>query len=107
MRCRLTEATSADDAWLESLRRRAYAHSFEATWGGWDEERHTRQFSESVNRGPVSIINAPSHEVRGRLTAGTVTWVVRGIRSTSVSLPHTGSGTWSTPGGHLDHGETL
>lgn len=56
MRYRTRDATSADEAWLEGLRRRAYADLFEATWGGWDEERHARQFAESMSRGDVSII---------------------------------------------------
>lgn len=63
VRYRLTEATSADEAWLEGLRRRAYAELFEATWGGWDEERHARQFSESVSRGHVSIIEVDGDRV--------------------------------------------
>ena len=56
MRYRLRDATSADRAWLEALRRSAYADLFDATWGGWDEARHSRQFSESVERGNISII---------------------------------------------------
>ena len=56
MRYRLLDASSSDEGWLENLRRRAYADLFDATWGGWDEARHSRQFSESMKRGRVSII---------------------------------------------------
>jgi ribosomal protein S18 acetylase RimI-like enzyme len=53
---RLVDAAPADEAWLDGLRRRAYADLFDVTWGGWDEARHVRQFSESMGRGHVSII---------------------------------------------------
>ena len=56
MRYRMRDATSADEAWLEGVRRRAYADLFDATWGGWDEARHARHFSESMKRGHISII---------------------------------------------------
>lgn len=52
----MRHATFADEIWLEGLRRRAYADLFDATWGGWDESRHARQFAESMKRGHVSII---------------------------------------------------
>ena len=42
MRYRLTDATPADEAWLDELRRRAYAALFDATWGGWDARAHGR-----------------------------------------------------------------
>lgn len=58
MRYRLRDASPADEAWLEDLRRRAYADLFIATWGGWDEVRHSRQFAESLGRGRISIIEA-------------------------------------------------
>ncbi len=53
---RLIDATAADEAWLDALRRRAYADLFVATWGGWDEARHRRHFSASVARGHISIV---------------------------------------------------
>ena len=56
MKYRLVDASSADETWLEDLRRRAYADLFNATWGGWDEERHSRHFSASIQRGHISII---------------------------------------------------
>jgi hypothetical protein len=46
----LLDAGPADEAWLESLRRSVYAQVFEATWGGWDEERHERQFAVDTER---------------------------------------------------------
>ncbi|NIP92247.1 MAG: GNAT family N-acetyltransferase [Akkermansiaceae bacterium] len=58
---RLIDASPEDEAWLDGLRRRAYEDLFEATWGGWDEARHSRQFSESMRRGHISII-----EIGGR-----------------------------------------
>lgn len=39
-----------------NLRRNVYQELFYATWGGWDEARHTRQFSERIARGHVFII---------------------------------------------------
>jgi len=60
---RLRDATSADDAWLEGLRRRTYADLFDATWGGWDEARHSRHFSESMKRGNVSIVEVDGERV--------------------------------------------
>lgn len=56
VRYRIRDATSSDEVWLEDLRRRAYADLFDATWGGWDEARHSRQFSGSIKRGNISII---------------------------------------------------
>lgn len=61
MKYRLIEASSEDESWLDGLRRRAYADLFDTTWGGWDEARHLRQFSESIGRGQISII-----EIEGR-----------------------------------------
>ena len=56
MKYRLVDASSADEAWLESLRRRVYADLFTATWGSWDEARHARHFSEQIRHGHISII---------------------------------------------------
>ena len=58
MRYRLVDASPGDATWLEDLRRRSYADLFDATWGGWDEPRHSRHFSESLDRGHISIIEA-------------------------------------------------
>ena len=58
MRYRLVDASSGDETWLENLRRRAYGDLFDATWGGWDEARHSRQFSAFMKRGHISIIEA-------------------------------------------------
>ena len=52
----MRDATSADEVWLEGLRRRAYAELFDVTWGGWDEARHSRHFSGSMEHGNISII---------------------------------------------------
>lgn len=57
------DASPGDEAWLEGLRRRAYADLFHATWGGWDEERHSRQFSECMKRGRISIIEVGGERV--------------------------------------------
>ena len=53
---RLIAASPEDEAWLETLRRNVYHELFYATWGGWDEGRHTRQFSEFLERGHIFII---------------------------------------------------
>lgn len=63
MEYRLIDATPADEAWLDGLRRRAYADLFDATWGGWEEERHVRQFSQSMERGHISIIEVDGKRV--------------------------------------------
>lgn len=56
MNYRLIDASPADEAWLDRLRRRAYADLFEATWGGWDETRHLRHFAASIARGHIAIV---------------------------------------------------
>ena len=53
---RLISASASDDGWLEDLRRSVYQELFQATWGGWDEARHMRHFSECIERGHISII---------------------------------------------------
>lgn len=63
MSYRLIDASSADEPWLDDLRRRAYADLFDATWGGWDEARHARHFSASMRRGHVSIIEVDGERV--------------------------------------------
>jgi ribosomal protein S18 acetylase RimI-like enzyme len=56
MEYRLTIASPFDTEWLDDLRRRVYLELFQATWGGWDEARHVRHFSECIERGQISII---------------------------------------------------
>lgn len=51
-------ATEGDKAWLEELRREVYRDLFTATFGGWDEERHGRQWRECWERGSISIIES-------------------------------------------------
>lgn len=63
VRYRIRDAKSADEAWLEGLRRLAYADLFDVNWGGWDEARHSRQFSESMKRGNISIIEVNGERV--------------------------------------------
>lgn len=63
MHYRLIDASPADEDWLDGLRRRAYADLFGATWGGWDEARHMRQFSECVTQGHISIIEVDGERV--------------------------------------------
>ncbi len=53
----LTDATSEDTAWLETLRRSVYQELFFLTWGGWDEARHQRHFAEFLELGCTSIIS--------------------------------------------------
>jgi ribosomal protein S18 acetylase RimI-like enzyme len=59
----MRDSTPADEAWLEALRRRAYAELFDATWGGWDEARHSRHHAEAMKRGRVSIIEVDGERV--------------------------------------------
>lgn len=63
MNYRLIDASPADETWLDGLRRRAYEDLFNATWGGWDEARHLRQFSQSMKRGHISIIEVDGKRV--------------------------------------------
>ena len=56
MEYRLTSAVASDEHWLERLRREVYQELFQATWGGWDEARHARHFTECIKRGNISII---------------------------------------------------
>jgi ribosomal protein S18 acetylase RimI-like enzyme len=59
----LIAASTEDEAWLENLRWNVYQELFYATWGGWDEARHTRQFSECIARGHIFIIEVDSTRV--------------------------------------------
>lgn len=56
-------AREDDRAWLEQLRRAVYGELFTATFGGWDEERHARQWRECWERGSISIIESKSEPV--------------------------------------------
>ena len=59
----LIAASPEDEAWLENLRRNAYQELFYATWGGWDEDRHTRHFAECIARGHIFIIEVDRSRV--------------------------------------------
>jgi hypothetical protein len=56
MAYQLVPASIGDQPWLERLRREVYQELFIASFGGWDEARHARQFGECLNRGGISII---------------------------------------------------
>ena len=56
-------ATEDDAGWLEQLRRDAYRDLFVATFGGWDEERHVRQWRTCWERGSISIIESQNQAV--------------------------------------------
>ena len=53
----LTDASSEDTAWLETLRRIVYQELFLLTWGGWDEARHQRHFAACLEQRRISIIS--------------------------------------------------
>jgi ribosomal protein S18 acetylase RimI-like enzyme len=57
MNYKLIPAMQTDEDWLEDLRRDVYQGLFQATWGGWDEDRHKRHFAECIARGNISIID--------------------------------------------------
>ena len=59
----LVPASIEDKAWLERLRRDVYQELFKATFGGWDEARHARQFRECWERGGISIIKVDGERV--------------------------------------------
>jgi ribosomal protein S18 acetylase RimI-like enzyme len=63
MAYQLVPASIEDEAWLELLRREVYQELFMATFGGWDEARHARQFGECLNRGGISIIEVDGARV--------------------------------------------
>src|SRR5439155_15875667 len=52
----LVPASLEDRTWLERLRRDVYHDLFQATFGGWDEVRHMRHFTECCERGGIFII---------------------------------------------------
>jgi ribosomal protein S18 acetylase RimI-like enzyme len=49
-------AEPADRDRLDALRRAAYRDLFDATWGGWDEERHARHFAACWDRGSIRLV---------------------------------------------------
>lgn len=59
----LVPALIEDKAWLERLRRDVYQGLFKATFGGWDEVRHARQFGDCWERGRVSIVKVDGARV--------------------------------------------
>lgn len=63
MAYQLIPASIEDEVWLERLRRDVYQELFMATFGGWDEARHARQFGECLNRGGISIIGVDGARV--------------------------------------------
>lgn len=56
-------ACDDDRDWLEQLRREVYEDLFEATFGGWDEARHLRQFERCWERGDIFIIQVEGRAV--------------------------------------------
>jgi len=52
----LKAAQDKDKPWLDALRRAVYQNLFEATWGGWDEEKHLSQFKRFWEKGSIKII---------------------------------------------------
>ena len=56
MAYRLVPTTAEDRPWLDELRRAVYLDLFVATWGGWDENRHSRHFNKCWERGAISAI---------------------------------------------------
>ena len=56
MPCRLIPASVDDKKCLDDLRRQVHQELFQATFGGWDETRHAREFAESWQQGGVNII---------------------------------------------------
>ena len=52
----LENASEANRAWLEKLRRAAYYDLFLATFGTWDEERHQRHCDECWKKSAISLI---------------------------------------------------
>jgi GNAT superfamily N-acetyltransferase len=49
--------------WLDSLRREAYRELFDATWGGWNEARHQRHFTEFWDAGSISLVSVDGKPV--------------------------------------------
>lgn len=63
MEYRLIPTTPDDQHWLEQLRRSVYRDLFFATWGGWDEARHLRHFTDCWERGDIYVIEVDGERV--------------------------------------------
>jgi ribosomal protein S18 acetylase RimI-like enzyme len=63
MRYRLAPTRPEDEAWLEQLRRAVYRDLFDATWGGWDEDRHQRHFAAGLDCGEICAIEVDGTRV--------------------------------------------
>lgn len=59
----LRAARDSDRVWLEGLRRAVYEDLFRATWGGWDDARHQRQFADSWHRGGIQLVTVEDRPV--------------------------------------------
>lgn len=59
----LHPATNDDKSWLDRLRRAAYRDLFDATFGGWDEERHARHFDTTWQRGHIKLIEVDGDRI--------------------------------------------
>ena len=53
----LTPITTDDRPWLDDLRRSVYREQIVATCGGWDEERYSRHFAKTWERGNIRAVN--------------------------------------------------
>jgi ribosomal protein S18 acetylase RimI-like enzyme len=60
---RLVPASPDDKEWLDDLRREVYQDLFQATFGGWDEARHARQFAECWQQGGIHIVEVKNSRV--------------------------------------------
>ena len=60
---RLRGATPDDVTFLEELRRSVFQELFVATFGGWDEARHLRQWSDCWEQGSIFVIEVNAERV--------------------------------------------
>jgi ribosomal protein S18 acetylase RimI-like enzyme len=60
---RLARAKYEDQTWLEQLRRAVYQELFIATWGAWDEARHSRHCTECWERGEIFCVEVDGARV--------------------------------------------
>lgn len=63
MKIELHPSTEEDRPWLETLRRAVYLDLFIATWGGWDEARHQRQWQAFLDNSNIFMIKADRVDV--------------------------------------------
>ncbi len=90
MKLQWKAATSADEQWLDRLRRDAYRDLFHATWGGWDEARHARHFAKTWERGSISLLEVDAVLVgMVQLLDGADAWEVGEIQ---IAPSHQGRG---------------